>query len=133
MKLIPLVLFFLSHVAIAQEIVFPRADDAYNKKQCIVISKPCSFDPNKKCTKQYCGVYIHQNTLDNFVKQYQLVGRKFASLFELEEFLKKRLPPELNTMPIRFVNGGVRKKDFNPGRITVIIDKKDYILQLVIG
>lgn len=127
-------LFATNAFANSNPIVFPGPNDLMNKKQCIEIQSPCSFDDGKTCTKKYCGVQIKQATLDQFVKEHRLLGRKFPSLFDLQTYLKKTLPPDLQGMSISFsYKKNANAKNYNPNRINVLLDSKEYISKLIIG
>lgn len=117
-------------------VVFPNANDALNKEKCVEITINCTFDQGQMCKKKYCGVNLKQNELDNFARDHQLIGKRFPSLFDMETYIKKTLPPELSGMTIAFAyrkgSAGTNNRNYNPNRINVVLDSKDYITKLVI-
>lgn len=123
----------ISFASTTGAIVFPSANDALNKEKCVVVTSTCTFDEGKTCTKKYCGVHLKQKTLDNFVKNHQLIGRKFPSIFDLESYVKKNLPPELSDMTLSFsYRKNSNLKTYNPNRINILLDSKEYITKLII-
>jgi hypothetical protein len=137
-NLLILSLAFYSITTLAQtssEIVFPRAKDVTKDAKCIVINIPCSSDETQICQKRYCGVYLKQLSLDKFVAEQKLIGRKFDSIFNLENFLQDNLPSDLSDMHLNFGANSKKSKakDYNPQRINIILDKKGYIIKLTIG
>jgi hypothetical protein len=113
-------------------VVFPGPEDVLNKNKCTVVQRPCTFDEGQICTVKYCGVQIKQAVLDTFVKNHQLIGRRFPSIFDLETYVKKNLPPELSYMTVAFSYKKSDLKNYNPNRINILLDSKDYINKIVI-
>ncbi len=137
-NLLILSLTFFSITTFAQtslEIIFPRAKDVTKESKCVVINVPCSSDETLTCQKRYCGIYLKQLSLDTFVLEQRLIGRKFDSIFNLETFIQKNIPIELSDMHINFTNQAnqPKKKDYNPQRINIVLDQKGYILKFIIG
>lgn len=135
--LIGLFFIFTSSLSIAQtseEVVFPRAHDVKEKQKCVVVKKPCSYDQNQICTKEYCGINLKQDRLEQFITEHQVIGKKFRSLFDLEDYMKNNLPDEFKSMYINLMKKEMKTKDtFNPNRINVVLDKDNYILKVFIG
>jgi hypothetical protein len=124
----------LNHAyATNNDIVFPSAANLPKNNNCVVIKKSCSFDNTQNCTKKYCGEQINQLYLENFVIEHKLKGRKFSSLFDLENYLKINLPIQLRNMSINFVHRKNENRNYNSNRINVLLDSKDYISDLNIG
>jgi len=131
-----LFLFFNYAFSKQNEIVFPSEKRPFSKEECALIKRPCSFDEKKICSKKYCGVYLSQFILDEFVKQNRLIGKKFHSIFDLEDFLKKNLPKELSHMSINLTSKdsiNKNKENFNSNRINVILNSDNYIIKFIIG
>jgi hypothetical protein len=114
-------------------VVFPSAKHIPDANNCVVIKDSCSFDSTQMCTKKYCDGQLKQLYLETFVRQHRLKGRKFPSLFDLENYIKTNLPPELKNMTINFVYKNYEKGIYNGNRIRVLLDSKDYISDLKIG
>lgn len=114
-------------------VVFPSAKHIPDVNNCVVIKDSCSFDATQMCSKKYCDGQLKHLYLETFIKQHRLRGRKFSSLFDLEIYLKKNLPPELKHMSISFFYKTNGKTSYNPNRIRILLDSKDYISDLKIG
>jgi len=113
--------------------VFPNAKNLQNDNKCITITDSCSFDGTQICKTEYCGNQIKTLYLKNFIKEHKLKGRKFSSLFELESYIRKNLPQELKGLKINFTYKGVSRDSYNPNRLNILLDSKDYISDLIIG
>lgn len=114
-------------------VVFPNAKHVLDTNNCVEIRQACSFDGTSICKKKYCGDQINHLYLENFVKEHRLKGRKFASLFELESYVKKNLPPQLKHMTVSFIYKKNIRKSYNRNRINIQLDAKEYISNITIG
>ncbi len=104
-----------------------------NANRCVVVTDYCSFDGTQLCKTEYCGNQIKTLYLKNFIKEHKLKGRKFPSLFDLQSYVKNNLPKELKGMKIHFSYKNISYESYNPNRIIVLLDSKDYISDLIIG
>lgn len=115
-------------IVFAQNVIFPRQE-----QRCLDIKQSCSFNPNAKCIKTYCGQSYNQYLLDQFVQQNMIIGKKFINPLEIEEYFKTNLPKDVNWFPLRTIEQGLILGDFESKRITIIITNNNIILSVKIG
>ncbi len=101
--------------------IFPQ-----NNKTCVNIKGSCSTDPNSTCIKTVCNYDNLQKTLDIFLSQNQIIGKKINNIFEFEIFLSKNLPKELKKYSKHFVTEDTSLLDYEFS-IVFILDKNNKV------
>lgn len=118
----------------AEPMVFPNAINLKQKEQCVVVTQPCKFNTEKTCEIEYCGTKKKEALLEEQVANYGIIGKRFQSVFDIENYLKAKLSSEFSNMHINVVvNQPSSKNGYNPNRINVVLDSQDYIIQIYIG
>lgn len=99
-----LVLFFMSiffaNISIAEEVpnIFPEY-----KKRCQDFIAPCSKNKQSKCLKTVCDRNLEMVLIQEFIKSHDLIGRKFSTPIELQDFIKDNIPLDLKKYRLNFI------------------------------
>ena len=120
-KITPILLLFSLSMPSFGADVFPQ-----NNKKCVNIKSPCSSDPNSTCIKTVCNYDNLQKTLDLFLSQNQIIGKKINNIFEFEIFLSKNLPNELKKYSKHFVTEDTSLLEYEFS-IVFILDKNNKV------
>lgn len=104
------------NLALAEQ-VFPR------DQKCATVEQQCSYNAEKICYKEICGGLLKEYELNKFLTSQNIIGKKFNSAFELEDYFKKKLPKNYDSYDLRIINHtSYNTSEYDSKRITVLID-----------